>query len=126
MKVSSEESVAYDYTMAEAFYKDKNADSIGRIIASDGSIWHGYRDGHHTMQSQGNYMYHKSWYDKLLKRISLNYPETKGFAFYKQNNTGFKIYSDTGVYDVIGRTKYSRVTCLLAACGVPAVRMEKE
>ena len=113
--------------MAEAFYKDKNADSIGRIIASDGSIWHGYRDGHHTMQSQGNYMYHKSSYEKYINQISfLNYSETKGFAFYKQNNTGFKSYSDTGVYDVVGRTKYSRVTCLLAACGVPAVRMEKE
>ena len=79
------------------------------------------------MQSQGNYLYHGDYPDKALNLIPfINYPETRGFAFYKYNNTGFKVYSDIGVYDIKGRTKYRDITCLLAACGVPVVHLDKE
>ena len=76
----------HDYSLAEAFLKGNNSESIGRVIASDGSIRHSYVNGNHTLYSHGNINYHANIFDKLLNKI--------GIKSYDVQNRGFRIFNN--------------------------------
>lgn len=76
----------YDYSIGEAFLMGKNKDTIGKVIASDGTTYHGYHDGRHTITSCTKVIYHANYIERWLY-------QNKGINLFEDNNLGFRVFS---------------------------------
>ena len=115
----------YNYSLAETFYTKNNAETIGRIIASDGSTTHRYKDEIHMIKSIGTGMYHGSVWDYELDRIYQHFFKEHWLT---EDNDGFLIYTNqNGSMEnkIIGK-KFEGLYDLLLSCEAKVASTEKE
>ncbi len=115
----------YNYSLAETFYTKNNAETIGRIIASDGSTTHRYKDEIHMIKSIGTGMYHGSVWDYELDRIYQHFFKEHWLT---EDNDGFLIYTNQNgnmQNKVVGK-KFEGLYNLLVSCDAKMVSTEKE
>lgn len=70
--------------------KGNNTDSIHKVIASDGYMYHDYVNGNHVINSKGCTMYHAN----ILERILYDNEAKIRIDLFSGDNLGFRIFEN--------------------------------
>lgn len=88
--IQNEDEPVYDYSIAESFLQGNNANSIHKVFASDGYVYHDYVNGNHVLNSKGCIRYHA---DHLERKLYDNDAKIR-INLFSGDNLGFRIFEN--------------------------------